>query len=364
MKRRLVGVTAAVLGTVLIGGVGLQATASAAPPVPTTVVLPLFGAPLTLTITSGPGGAIASVAVDPATNTVATNLDSHKVVFQSSSPTDPTADPAKVVVRSKHGGQSVSARAGSLAQVSGPGSWSGDVFGDGSAAATVNFTVVAAADGSPDITGTTATGGGVVGTVDHSTGGDDNESGMSARVSVKFTNAAGDLTRSLTISVRVATDEDGNTSAKTSISLGRIKGVEGKAVGAHTWVGMLCDGTSASIAYTVAADGTISVGAVTPAGSTTAADGDKTTVTFATGEQVRIRVKDHDGQMTIEVKERIRCDSPNATTNVSTSIPADNNNDNNNNEDQQGGGDNHGHGDHHHGNDDPTTTGVTTTTAP
>jgi hypothetical protein len=60
MKRRLVGVTAAVLGTVLIGGVGLQATASAAPPVPTTVVLPLFGAPLRLTITSGPGGAIAS----------------------------------------------------------------------------------------------------------------------------------------------------------------------------------------------------------------------------------------------------------------------------------------------------------------
>ena len=58
MKRRLVGVTAAVLGTVLIGGVGLQATASAAP-VPTMVTLPLFGVPLTITITSGPGDAIA-----------------------------------------------------------------------------------------------------------------------------------------------------------------------------------------------------------------------------------------------------------------------------------------------------------------
>jgi hypothetical protein len=358
MKRRLVGVTAAVLGTVLIGGVGLQATASAAP-VPTVVTLPLFGAPLKLTITSGPGNAIASVAVDPATNTVATKLDAHKVVFQSSDPTDPTAT-AKVVVRSKHGGQSVSARAGSLADISGPGSWSGDVFGDGSAAATVSFTIAAAADGSPDITGTTASAGGVVGTVDHSTGDDDNESSMSARVSVKFTNTAGDLTRSLTISVKVKTDEDGNTSAKSSISLGRIKGVEGKAVGAHTWVGALCDGTAASIAYTVAADGTITVSAVTPASATTATDGDKTTVTFATGEQVRIRVKDHDGQMTIEVKERIRCDSPNATTNVSTSIPADNNNNDNN------GGDNGGdNGGGHHGghNDDNTSTTVVTSSS-
>ena len=74
MKRRLVGVTAAVLGTVLIGGVGLQATASAAP-VPTTVTLPLFGVPLTLDITSGPGGAIADVAVDSANPTVATTLE-------------------------------------------------------------------------------------------------------------------------------------------------------------------------------------------------------------------------------------------------------------------------------------------------
>ena len=259
--------------------------------------------------------------------------------------------PAKVTVKSKHGGQSVSARAGSLADISGPGSWSGDVFGDGSAASTVTFTIAESAGGGSrhhwyhSLRWRSGRYG------QHSTGDDDNESSMSARVSVKFTNTAGDLTRSLTISVKVKTDEDGNTSAKSSISLGRIKGVEGAAVGAHTWVGMLCDGTDASIAYTVAADGTITVGTVTPAGATTATDGDKTTVTFATGEQVRIRVKDHDGQMTIQVKERIRCDSPNPTTNVSTSIPADNNNDNNNN-DQQGGGDNHGHGDHHNGDDE------------
>ena len=189
---------------------------------------------------------------------------------------------------------------------------------------------------------------------------------MSARVSIKFTNTAGDLSRSLTIAVKVKTDEDGNTSAKISISLGRIKGVEGKAVGAHTWVGMLCDGTDASIAYTVDADGVVTVGTVTPAGSTTATDGDKTTVTFATGEQVRIKVKSDDGQMTVSVKERIRCDSPNPTTNDSTSIPADNNNNDHNNGggDNQGGAGGNGRGDHHKGNDDTTHYQLATTVAP
>jgi hypothetical protein len=73
-------------------------------------------------------------------------------VFESS---NAAGDTARVVVKSKHGGQSVSARAGTLAQVSGPGSWSGDLFGTG-AATTVNFVIGAAADGSPDITGVTS----------------------------------------------------------------------------------------------------------------------------------------------------------------------------------------------------------------
>ena len=156
MKRHLLGVAAAVLGTVLISGAGFAAaTATAAAPVDPTVTLPLFGAPLTLDITTDPGGAITNVAVTPAdANTVATKLKPHKVVFQSANPADPTGDPAKVVIKSGHGGQSVSARAGSLADVSGPGTWSGDVFGTGTAS-TVAFTIGAATDGSPDITGIT-----------------------------------------------------------------------------------------------------------------------------------------------------------------------------------------------------------------
>lgn len=335
MKRRLVGVAAAVLGTVLIGGVGVH-TAAAADPVPTTVTLPLFGVPLTIDITTGPGGALSSVSVDPADNTVATQLKPHKVVFQSSNAADPTADPAKVVVKSKNGSQSVSARAGSLADVSGPGSWSGDIFGTGTAT-TVNFTIGAAADGSPDITGVTASDGTVPGDVKHSTGDDDEANEMSASVSIKFMNAAGDQSRTLTIRVKVE-DDEGTTEAKVSVSLGRIKGVAvdaAAAAGPHVWTGTLCDGTAATINYTVSAEGVVSGVTVDPASAELRTDTSKIEARFATGERVKIRVRADNGLIRIDVKERFRCDSPNPTTNVSTSIPADNN-------DHEG---NHGHDD-------------------
>ena len=79
------------------------------------------------------------------------------------------------------------------------------MFGDGVAASSVTFTI-GGTDAAPDITGTTATpAAGItaeVGAVDHSTG-DDDESSASARVSVKFTNATGDQSRTLTIKVKV-----------------------------------------------------------------------------------------------------------------------------------------------------------------
>src|SRR4249919_579241 len=123
MKRHLIGVAAIVLGTALVGGVSVQ-TASAVD-APTTVTLPVFGVPLTIGITSGPGSTLTDVTVDPAASNVATDVRPHKVVFESAN-TTVGGDPAKVTVKSKRGSQSVSARAGSLADVSGPGSWSGD----------------------------------------------------------------------------------------------------------------------------------------------------------------------------------------------------------------------------------------------
>jgi uncharacterized membrane protein YgcG len=382
MKRHLIGVAAAVLGTMLIGGVVVQ-TATAAP-APSTVTLPLFGAQLKLDIVNGPGGVLTSVTVTPAAGNVATKLDPHKVVFESANLTDPTGDPAKVVIKSRNGTQKISARAGSLADVAGPGSWVGDVFGTGNLT-TVPFTI-ADVGGAPTITiGTMILAADVtvpVAPVVQTSSGDDDDEGVeqSARATIKFVNApGGDQSRTLSINVKIEED-DGKAEAKLSISLGKIKGVEGMAVGTHTWIGVLCNNADASIAYTVLADGTLTLGAITPAGSTTSTDEGKTTVTFATGEQVRIKVKSDEGQMKVSVKERIRCDSADPTTNVSTSIADDNhdgnNHDGNNNRGGNNGGGNNGGGNNGggnngggnngggHGDDDTTTSSSTPVPAP
>jgi hypothetical protein len=322
-----------VLGTVLISGAGLITAASvAAAPVDTTVTLPLFGAPLSFDVATDPGGGITSVTVTPAdANTVATKLRPHKVVFQSADPADATST-ARIVIRSGHGEQSVSARAGSLAAFTGqPGMWSGDIFGTG-AATVVNFTIAAKADGTPDITGVTTSGAetGVVGTVNYSSGdGHEGDSGSSARVSVKFTSAAGDQSRSLTIAVRVHTNEDGDTSAKLSISLGRMRGVAldaATAAGTHTWNGTLCDGSAASITYTVALDGSVSAVTATPATAVVKTDGGKIGVMFSDKEFVRISVRmDDSGMIRTNISQNLRCGSGDPTTNVTTSIPTPDN---------------------------------------
>ena len=328
MKRSFVGVAAAVIGTALVGLTGLHTAAAADPPTTTsTVTLPLFGVPLTIDVTTGPGGNISDVSVDPADNTVATTLKPHKVVFQSSNPADPSADPARVVIKSRFGGQSISARAGSLADVSGNGSWAGDVFGNGTTS-TVMFTVGAGSDGNPDITGITTSGESAVpGEVKRFSGdgedheGDDGHAG--ARVSIKFTSAAGDQSRVLTISVKVHTGEE-HSGAKVSITLSRIHGVAQDAAtvaGPHTWSGSLCDGTAASIAYTVATDGSVSDVTATPDTASVHTKGSGIWVKFSDHEWVFISVREHDGMIKISSFPLLRCKTDAPTTNVNVSLP-------------------------------------------
>ncbi len=354
MKRHLIGAAAIVLGTAIVGGVSVQ-TASAVD-APTTVTLPMFGVPLTIDITTGPGGTLTDVSVDSATTTP-TSARPHKVVFESA---NPAGDPAKVTVKSRKGGQSVTARAGSLADVSGPGSWGGDLFGNGTAS-TVAFTIGAAADGSPDITGVTTTGAtGVVGDVKRSTDTDDDgDSTASARVSVKFTDDASAQSRTVTIAVKVRTAADGTTSAKLSVSLGALKGIAvdaALAAGPHTWTDLLCDGTTATISYVVATDGTVSDVVATPDAEVRTNDS-KIDVRFSHDERVRIRVREDDGQIKISVDNRIRCrDAADPTVNGSV-VPttADDDDDANDDANEHQGG-RHGGGD----DDDDTTTTVTT----
>jgi hypothetical protein len=306
----------------------------------------LFGAPLEFTITSGPGGALADVSVDPNTGVTATQLRPHKVVFEVANTADPT-NPGKVSVRSKHGGQSVSTRAGSLADVSGDGSWSGDVFGTGTAT-TVNFTI-GGTDDAPDITGVTSSDAtAVIGATQHSTGDDDEGTESSAKATVTFTNEAGDTSRTVTIKVKVETDADGDTEAKVTVSLGRLKGLAvaaADAAGPHTWSGVLCDNTAATITYDVAEDGTVSNVVATPAADRVRSDGGKIEVRFSDKERVRIRVREDNGQITINVDERIRCDSADPTTNAATtSTVADDDENENENEAPDDGGHHGGHG--------------------
>ncbi len=371
--RRSLSSRAAVLfgGTmVALGGAGavFAGAAHAAPaeaPGTTATTLPLFGASLTVSVTTGPGGAIADVSVDPADGLTATKVDTHRVTFENADGT------AKVKVGSGHGGQGVAVKAGTLADVSGAGHWSGDVFGDGTTT-TVDFTVGPTADGAPDITGITSSDAtAVVGDVNHFDGsghgwhhwGDDDSTYQAASVRVKFDN--GSQSRSLGILVEVRTHGDEST-AKLGVGLSQLRGVAqdaATAAGAKTWAGVLCDGSTATIGYNLAEDGTISDVVATPEPVKSSVNGNHADVRFSDTERVKIFVKARDGQLKINVQEKFRCDSPDPTINgqpaPTTTTDPDVGDDNGKDHDGDHGGWNNGgwgNGGHHgggqHGGDD------------
>jgi hypothetical protein len=293
-----------------------------------TVTLPLLGASLTVDITTGPGGALTSVAVNPATGLTATTVKPNKVVFVNDAGT------AKVVVAGHDGAQRISARAGSLADISGPGSWAGDVFGDGNST-TVNFTVGDKGDGTPDITGVTSSDStAVINPTQYRQ--EDNSS--AAFVRIQFTKPG--LTRWLIIGAALHTEDDGTVKARVGITLSRLRGapqLAADAAGDKTWTGQLCDGSTATVKYTINADGTISNVSTTPTTADVKADSNRVKVRFSDTEGVRISSHlDDQGNITVDVKERIWC--PNAPT-PSVNTPTSTN-------PSQGS-----HDGHHHGGD-------------
>lgn len=329
-------------------------------PTPAQFSLPFMGAALTVTVTTGPGGNLADVAITPADGMVATKASPRAVVFTNADGS------VKVSVKSKHGTQSVSAKAGSLAALQGPGSWTGDIFAVG-APVTVAYTVGTTADGGPELTvDNPGDPSAVVGEVQHRSEGAES----SARVSITFTSADGQ-SRSLTISVKVEPVEDESDDDSTSssidpaappvveaslrITLSRVRGVPVAAdiaAGPKTWTGLLCDATPASIAYVLNADGTISDVVATPASATVRADSNSSKVDVRWGdhERVRIRSRLNDGQITVNVEDRIRCkDAADPTVNVPTSVDASNGDDDGDDRDEQEADD---HGGDSHGDDD------------
>ncbi len=120
-------------------------TTTPVPPVPpvtqVTSVLPVLGSGLTVSLTRDAAGVITEVALDPSGATIVKEGD-HKVVFL-------LADgDTQVVVKSYSKGKGDDATAGGVkttvtadatADVTGPGSWSADVFGTG--VVTIPYTV-------------------------------------------------------------------------------------------------------------------------------------------------------------------------------------------------------------------------------
>ena len=272
-----------------------------------TTTLPLFGTPLTVDVSTTPGGSLAGVTVNPATGLTATQVHPNLVAFVN----DDGSGKVRVVTR--HGTQKTAVAAPTLKEISGQGGWSGDLFGTGTTT-TVGFTIGDRGDGTPDITGiTTSDASAAIGDVQHSAGG------KVARATITFTS--GIQSRRLTITVVVFTRGD-ETRAASQVSLSKISGVKlpaDQAAGEHTWSGTLCDGTKASVTYTVASDGSITAGAVTPAGATAAVKGNTLAVTFSATESVSIRVSESDGQLRISASPRLRCERTVPSVNTPTS---------------------------------------------
>jgi len=315
---------------VLVIGVGVSvAHAQPAPlpsAVPTITTLPLFGVQLTVDVAMGPGGALTSVAVNPADGLTATAIKPNRVVFANEDGT------AKVVVAGSDGRQGVQVRAGSLADITGDGAWSGDVFGTG-VATTVSFTVGATADGGPDITDVSSsdatalisetdyTDDGDQSNGHHGDNGDNGDHGDDSRsASVKVTFTSGAQSRSLGIRASLSIDDDGAARAKVSVGIGTLRGVAqplADAIGAKLWTGLLCDGTTAAINYTVNADGSITVVTASPDAERIRAKGNSGEVRFSESERVRLYTRSNDDGMAVQVDERIRCeDSPDPTVNT------------------------------------------------
>jgi len=128
---------------------------------------------------------------------------------------------------------------------------------------------------------------------------------------------------------------------------------------------MRCDGSTATVNYTVNADGTLSDVSSTPAAVRSEVRGGEAEVRLSNDERVRIRVRLENGQITVNVEPRFRCNSPLPSVNTPTSLGGDDDDEGDDHggshgsDDGQGddngghhGGGNHGGSGGGHGGDD------------
>jgi len=250
------------LASLVAGGTAASASSAHAPKVAgvTSFTLNLLGAPITVDVTTGVDGSLADATITqtpsvPANKVDPTAANYNMVQFSN------LAGTASVTVRTNHGGQSVTVRSASLADLAGlANGWKGDVFGSGKGDTTVAFDITAVG-GVPGISPPVCTPASDVTSCDVTPAvvghDDDDNEGSSASASVLFTSDTG-ATRTLRIRVGMHT-EDGNTQAVVHMSLSRIKEADIVGLGDQTWTGTLCDLSTGTINYNVAEGGVVTV---------------------------------------------------------------------------------------------------------
>jgi hypothetical protein len=326
-----------------------------------------MGAPLTITFTTGPGGVLTSASIDGSGNTA--TVSPNRVTFN----TDPAGSGVKVSIKSKSNTQSINARVDSLAKFEDPagGTWAGVVFGDANLVPAVQDIVKyhitdTAGDGTGDPTlaiDPPTVNDGSTAVVSPSVLKVGEEGQKTSFGQVVFTSGDKTQSRTLTIAVSVRTfipeadDDETSTSvsatppapitvASLRITLSGNKALPQdlatlSAAGPQTYSTFLCDSTPALFKYTVGTDGTLTLdmASVTPATTDAKSDGNKIDVRWPTGERVRLQSKVNGTQVTIQVRERIRCKgAPDPTITGATVVPR--------------GGDHHGGGHNGKGGDD------------
>ena len=270
----------------------------------------LAGVPLTVNVAlDTTTGDITSVSVDPTAGLTATADSPTKVKFETADGT------TKVSVKAKKSSLSLGVKTGKLADLVGTHTWKADLFGasapaaGGTAAATpatgpsaaatvVTYKIGDDGSGAPTfefvgdpapLNGATLT---KLGTWNGSKGDDDDSMSAGGRLAFDLNG----FRKTLTVSVKVSNEsDDGNTSGAASLRV-TLQGRDiqtlplDKLVGAKVWSGVLCEGTKATIDYTVAADGAITVQSTTPADAMTNPSRHGVLVKFATGDKVLIQV--------------------------------------------------------------------------
>ncbi|MGH2465454.1 MAG: hypothetical protein ACRDGI_08335 [Candidatus Limnocylindrales bacterium] len=217
-----------------------------------TATLPLMGTPLTVAVTLDASGKVADVALDPSTALSKTKSGDDFVKFTN------TDGSSKVTVKAKGGQLAIKAKAKTLSDLVGTGSWSADVFGTG-AKSSASYTIGTDGSGNPTVViATPTTPAGIVWmpavTPGHKSG--DKAKAGHAVASGTFTWQG--FTKVLSIGVNVS--KSGTASLAITLSgrdAQKLNGTLDSLAGARTWSATTCAGTPVKVSFHVASDGTV-----------------------------------------------------------------------------------------------------------